>query len=79
MGLTGGGLTSHVASKTYLDLPSFYEPPEYSVVICADDDEYAGRAKLLQKVCLTFSLALSAGQQFPQSYFSTVYNTATPC
>ncbi|KAJ4397005.1 hypothetical protein N0V93_001229 [Gnomoniopsis smithogilvyi] len=37
------------ASKTYLDLPSFYEPPEYSVVICADDDEYAGRAKLLQK------------------------------
>ncbi|CAN8098831.1 unnamed protein product [Discula destructiva] len=37
------------ASKTYLDLTSFYEPPEYSVVICADDDEYAGRSKVLEK------------------------------
>lgn len=55
----GGGLTSHVASKTYLDLPSFYEPPEYSVVICADDDEYAGRAKVLQKVCLTSPLLVT--------------------
>lgn len=38
-------------SKTYLDLPSLIEPPEYSIVICADDDEYAGRNKVLQKVC----------------------------
>ncbi|KUI67016.1 Ras-related protein Rap-2c [Cytospora mali] len=37
------------ASKTYLDLPSFAEPPEYSIVISADDDEYAGRTKILQR------------------------------
>ncbi|POS71153.1 hypothetical protein DHEL01_v210452 [Diaporthe helianthi] len=37
------------ASKTYLDLPTFVEPGEYSIVICADDDEYAGRSKILQK------------------------------
>lgn len=40
------------ASKTYLDLPTFAEPGEYSIVICADDDEYAGRSKVLQKVLL---------------------------
>lgn len=39
------------ANKTYLDLPSFAEPPEYSIVVSADDDEYAGRTKVLQKVC----------------------------
>lgn len=37
------------ANKTYLDLPSFAEPPEYSIVVSADDDEYAGRTKVLQK------------------------------
>lgn len=43
---------SIVGSKTYLDLPSLAYDYEYSIVICADDDEYAGRGRILQRVCL---------------------------
>lgn len=42
---------THIGSKTYLDLPSLAYDYEYSIVICADDDEYAGRNKIIQKVC----------------------------
>lgn len=42
-----------LGSKTYLDLPSLGYDYEYSIVICADDDEYAGRNKIIQKVRVT--------------------------
>lgn len=59
--------TSHsrprlAGSKTYLDLPSLIEPPEYSIVICADDDEYAGRGKVLQNVRLFFLYSVTPAQ-----------------
>lgn len=58
------------ANKTYLDLPSFAEPPEYSIVVSADDDEYAGRTKVLQKVrrsSLALMLMLNANAPPPPS------------